>query len=913
MPKYPIIGPGYQGRSSNVNASRCINLYPEINGQDSKSAVSLVGTPGLLLYIDTLLGPIRGTHFFNNKIYFVSGNKLYSVDNAKNLMPVLDASTDLQVSLTASEGRVFMADNGMYSVDGAVANQLAFVDGQNVYVVNVTTGAFNSYAYPATTIEFIGGYFMINMGGARFGVSALYDGTSWNPLSVSTADAYPDNLLAVSNNHNEAWLFGESSVEVWMQDGSANFLPFSRTAVLDYGIAAYASLAKGSNTLFWLVAQRNGNSGELLGVAMANGYGVDIISPQAINDQISRYPVVSDAFGYCYTERGHEFYVLTFPTANATWVYDATTKLWHERSYYSGSPYAIGRHIGNSYAYAWGRHYVGSYLDGKIYEMSENYLDDDGAPIASVRVCAPLEDKNNNQNVFISRLQLDAETGNSDDVMIIDPSVPIPPFNLTFMASGHSYVSGTYSGLGTSGNSYRREMYYRARTKWGMPWNFVGAQDTGGDFPTPKHEGVAGTDSTTMAGAMPTYLARNYPAPSENSCVIMGPIEFADCLNSVPLATFKSNIAGMINTITAYSTLIKIFVLTGPDTPNYTGFPPGQHINDYAAKAREAYNEAKAAGKNVYLVDCNSQAIHIPRPGDPAGGDDIHPDWLGFEQMGDYICDQIASLMGVSLGGTDAVQLLCHFNGYNRLADYVPDTNNTGSNFIDYNNRFKCVGDTLMGVGGYAFDTYKELGQVAWVGSIKYFSSVTGTTFFLLKANSTMTSYLYLWLDTAAQLLRIGSESGAYGYDNAPFACSNSTWYTFDIVISGNSITISNNGVQIIKTPLLTYANQTRIGFSYFDSGGNVSLFDELLIYQMVASATRVYAVKPNVALLSWSSDGGHTWSNDHEAVLGKRGEYSRRATWRRVGAARNRTIRIACSESMKKVWSGFYMESSGG
>ena len=56
MAKYEIISPGYLGRSSDVNAARCVNLYPELHTVDSKSAGSLIGTPVLLLFIDTLLG-----------------------------------------------------------------------------------------------------------------------------------------------------------------------------------------------------------------------------------------------------------------------------------------------------------------------------------------------------------------------------------------------------------------------------------------------------------------------------------------------------------------------------------------------------------------------------------------------------------------------------------------------------------------------------------------------------------------------------------------------------------------------------------------------------------------------------------------------------------------------------------------
>lgn len=412
MAKFSIVGPGYNGRSSNINASRCVNFYPELNSQDSKSQASLVGTPGTLLYVDTQLGAIRGAHFFNNLIYFVSGNKLYSVDAAKNIMPIIDSVSGNQVELATVEGRVSMADNGIYSVSGGSANQLAFVDGQNVYVVNVTTNVFTSFAVPAKSITFIGGYFMIDKGGAQFAISNLYDGTTWPALAFSTADTYPDDLMTVVNNHNEAWLIGQYSAEIWAADGSSNPMPFSKVTVIDFGTEAPYSVAKGNNTLFWLATQRNGNSGERFGIGMINGYGMEIVSPQPINLHISKYSIVSDAWGYCYTDNGHEFYVLTFPSENATWVYDATTGQCHERSYYSDDPYKVNRHIGNAYVHAWGKHYIGSYIDGKIYEMSEDYYTDNGTPIASVRIAPPIDGEEG--RIFISKLQLDAEMGVGD-------------------------------------------------------------------------------------------------------------------------------------------------------------------------------------------------------------------------------------------------------------------------------------------------------------------------------------------------------------------------------------------------------------------------------------------------------------------------------------------------------------------
>ena len=55
------------------------------------------------------------------------------------------------------------------------------------------------------------------------------------------------------------------------------------------------------------------------------------ISTHAIEDAWRGYTLVSDAYTMSYSYEGHKFIVLTFPTANATWVYDISTNLWHER------------------------------------------------------------------------------------------------------------------------------------------------------------------------------------------------------------------------------------------------------------------------------------------------------------------------------------------------------------------------------------------------------------------------------------------------------------------------------------------------------------------------------------------------------------------------------------------------------
>ena len=53
-------------------------------------------------------------------------------------------------------------------------------------------------------------------------------------------------------------------------------------------------------------------------------------------------------------------------------------------------------------------------------------------------------------------------------------------------------------------------------------------------------------------------------------------------------------------------------------------------------------------------------------------------------------------------------------------------------------------------------------------------------------------------------------------------------------------------------------------------------------------------------ARLDWSDDGGHTWSNQHEAPMGRVGKYRTRCIWRRLGQSRDRVFRVSITAPVK-------------
>lgn len=56
------------------------------------------------------------------------------------------------------------------------------------------------------------------------------------------------------------------------------------------------------------------------------------------------------------------------------------------------------------------------------------------------------------------------------------------------------------------------------------------------------------------------------------------------------------------------------------------------------------------------------------------------------------------------------------------------------------------------------------------------------------------------------------------------------------------------------------------------------------------------------VANLDWSDDGGHTWSNQHEAYMGGIGEYANRLRWSALGRSRDRVYRLTITDPVKRV-----------
>jgi len=441
----PILGASYVARSINAADNRMVNLFPEMTPDNGQTAAFLNRAPGLEYLQSVGEGPIRAlwAHQTNGSdFYVVSGNEVYKMSTLTG-DPVL-------LGTVSGTGPVSIADNG---------TQLFFACNPDSYIYNEVTNVFQQITDPdfpgAVTVGYLDGYFVFNEPDSqRVWVTSLLDGLSVDPLDFASAEGSPDGLVGLIVDHREAWLFGTDSVEVWYDAGLADF-PLTRIqgAFNEIGCVAAFSIAKLDNGLFWLGTDARGQGI----VYRANGYTGQRVSTHAIEYAIAQYSDISDAVAYTYQQEGHAFYVLTFPTGNATWVYDVATQAWHERAGWLNG--AFTRHRSNCQCNFLGNTVVGDFENGNIYKMSLDVYSDNGDTQKWLRSWRALPTGTNNlKRTAHHSLQLNCESG----VGLIDGQGSDPQAMLRWSDDGgHTWSNEHWSPMGKIGAYYQRVFWRR--------------------------------------------------------------------------------------------------------------------------------------------------------------------------------------------------------------------------------------------------------------------------------------------------------------------------------------------------------------------------------------------------------------------------------------------------------------------
>lgn len=257
--------------------------------------------------VHMIAGEKRAIERHNGVHYCVIGGTFYSFDGT---------SLTVLGGLGTSTGRCTIIFNDLDEImvsDGAFAY---FWDGSSLTTVTTPGGV------TIGTLAYLGGYGAANdVGTGTFYATSSNDFSEFGALDFATAEANPDPLVRVYADHNELWMAGQLTIEIWQLSGNADFpyLPVT-SAKIERGIAAPFSMASEANTVFGL--------GDDLVVYSFGDYTPTRASTPAIEKMIKDVTGdVADAYALLFAIGGQKFYALTFP-GELTVVLNTSTGLW---------------------------------------------------------------------------------------------------------------------------------------------------------------------------------------------------------------------------------------------------------------------------------------------------------------------------------------------------------------------------------------------------------------------------------------------------------------------------------------------------------------------------------------------------------------------------------------------------------
>lgn len=375
MVAIPLTSGAYSARSIIANAQVCKNLYPEQNPKETQPPVPVTHYPRpgkRLLASPPTAGTGRGLYrATNGDLYATVGDVVYFVSSGFIFTAVGNVGPGASV--------ISMADNGQ-----DVGDEIVVVNGSTFgWVITMSTRAFAPIVDGTGTfvgsnrVDYLQSYFLFNAPGTPYWYISLPNSVTFNALDVASKATYADNIKTLGVRQREVWLIGELSTEPWYLSGAADF-PFEAIAstFVPYGCIATYSMASIDISLFWLSQDLKGQGI----VVKSDGYTAKRISTFAIEAEFQTYGDLSDAVAGTYQKDGHTFYVLSFPTADKTWVYDLATEQWYQSTWVDGEG-VEHRDRCPFYAHAYNKVIGQDWETGQLYEIDSNTYTDNGDAI----------------------------------------------------------------------------------------------------------------------------------------------------------------------------------------------------------------------------------------------------------------------------------------------------------------------------------------------------------------------------------------------------------------------------------------------------------------------------------------------------------------------------------------------------
>ncbi len=359
-----VTGPSYQSRSRPLSSQITQNWYQQYD-EKGKDPYVLLPFPGLKL-LGNAPGKDRGFHRMNEILYQVKGTNLYSIDKLGN--------HSLKGSIPGT-GRAIMADDGINMFIVADLKAWKFTTDTNL-VTQVTDVNITG----AKSVDFFNNQFIYTFD--RFStVSNVGDGSAASGLNIVGEETLPDDLVRDFVYDETIYRCGVRSIVGWYNSGAGS-PPIEKLQgrIFSVGLGAIHSIANTDQAFYWL--------GDDFAIYRASGGNEERISTDAISNELQKYTDVSDAIGNTFTFEGQNFYMITFPSGNKTFVMNESLgdNGWFELSSGVNSPLESSKYQGQTIVSAYGKNIIADDNNGNVYTLDFDTYMNNSEPLQRIRV-----------------------------------------------------------------------------------------------------------------------------------------------------------------------------------------------------------------------------------------------------------------------------------------------------------------------------------------------------------------------------------------------------------------------------------------------------------------------------------------------------------------------------------------------
>ncbi len=466
-----FVGGSYTAESVNVAAEECIGLYAELNETAGAQAkYSYIWSPGLKTFTTLSGSPVCSLQWAEGRCFSVTDSKLFEIfaDGTHSILQTISTDGNIVSMASSNTQLLIVAASRAYCYD---------------FTSNTLTEVTGLLAAVPLQVQYSDGYFIVIFQNSnKFQVSGLFDGTSWPGLQVNEVSVFPENISSIIVSQRQLSVFGSRHIQVYSNTGSDNIFDPIPGAFIENGCGATFCPCRLDNTVFWVNEDERGGRMAF----RANGYTPLRVSTHAVEVALNSYPSIANLVTYAYQDNGHTFWVLYIPGTDCSWTYDASTQLWAKRATWNTDTATYTPHHSWNHVYIFGKHLVGDWASGKVYEMNQNFYDEDGGMIRRVRQAPTINSEL--QRLFYSEVRIDFDTGLGPQPPLVDGNGdPRPPQAMLQWSNdgGHTWGNEHWRDCGFAGEygtfvrwqrlGYARRRVFRLIMTDAIPWSVVNA------------------------------------------------------------------------------------------------------------------------------------------------------------------------------------------------------------------------------------------------------------------------------------------------------------------------------------------------------------------------------------------------------------------------------------------------------